>query len=128
MTIKDSIEYYEKNLLEAREHIQKLHTETIIIPSDEIRNGYNVLFKKFETKQTEIETQVKTIEKNIERLEECKKLLKEINQEMNEFIVDINNKKIGTLEDITWQFIKENPFIEMDKMDEIVKTIINQDY
>jgi hypothetical protein len=42
MQIKDNIEDYEKRLLEAKEHIQKLHTKTLLISPDEIRNGYNV--------------------------------------------------------------------------------------
>jgi hypothetical protein len=43
-------------------------------------------------------------------------------------MVDINNKKTGSLEGITPQFMKENPILEMDEMDEVVKTILNQPY
>lgn len=125
MSIKESIENYKKILVDANNLIKNVHNKTITISPNEIRVSYEKIITSIEIKRNEFKAAIEMTNENIKSLEECKIQLKEINQEIDNFIIDINNKKIGTLHGNVRQIIEKNPYLEMD---EIHKIVINQLY
>ena len=120
MFIKYDIENYKKMIIEIIEHIKNLHNKCLTFSSNNIRDNYGKISTSIERKQNEFQDAIETIDENIKSLEECKNLLKEINNELDNFFVDINNKKIETLQAYVMQIIKQNPHLEMDEFHKTV--------
>jgi hypothetical protein len=121
---EEYINYITKNYNNLKKNQSLIKT---ISPS-EIRGDewYDYLFEKLDETEEENNEDIKSVDIAIKHLDNAKNMLNEIKSIIQDIKLNINNKKVGTLQGISRQVIKENENNIIP--DPIAQNVIDQPY
>jgi len=123
--IKVKIERLNQYLNDKMVHIRGIRGVILSDTPDRVRKNYDALAGQIESLKSEITEMTTMVQQNIEGLRESMTLLEQMQTEYDILFVEINNIKIGTLEDTTRRFVASNA---PENMDWVVRRVLNKDY
>jgi len=122
--IEESILNHNKVLVSSLEQLKEVNSKYACVNPASVRNSYNTMSGIIETKITEINETKDYINRCIKDLEKCNEPLKEMEKVLKEMSETSNRGRLGTLQGLCKQTIKENNI----SMDEIEKMVVGFPY
>jgi len=127
INIAEKTDNYATNLRNTYDEIQLLANQVKKMNPANIRKNYDKYWDIIDKNETETNQELEVVDESINNLEDAKDLLEKIKEIIVNVKTNMNSLRIGTLQGITRQTIKENN-IKVNPNDEIAQNVVNQNY
>jgi hypothetical protein len=127
INIAEKTDNYATNLRNTYDEIQLLANQVKKMDPANIRKNYDKYWDIIDKNETETNQELEVVDESINNLEDSKELLEKIKEIIQNVKTNMNSLRIGTLQGITRQTIKENDIVP-EPNDEIALNVVNQKY